>query len=344
MSYEFRPAVRANVPLLLALAGGTGSGKTMSALRVARGIADGKPFAGIDTENGRMLIYADEFPELMHASIQAPFRPTRYTEAIDAADAFLAKQGVPVENRVIVVDSASHEWYGDGGCLDWHDELMGGDQKKNLSAWIEPKRAHKAMVTRLLRVQAHVLLCFRAEPKVEAVKNSHGRIEIVPKASLVGLDGWIPIAEKNLPFEATASFLCMADKPGVPKPIKLPEKLRSMVALDAPLDEQTGRKLAEWAAGGKAAPPRRQRQAKEEPPAEPETASDDNIDFAPAANGNGDGDAIADLTEQLLAIATDENRQTIESAIARNRAGHWGDPDQHAAWLRAQIERAGVPA
>jgi hypothetical protein len=46
----------------------------------------------------------------------------------------------------------------------------------------------------------------------------------VPKASLTGLDGWIPIAEKNLPYELTASFLLMADKPGVPKPIKLQEQ------------------------------------------------------------------------------------------------------------------------
>lgn len=252
MSFDFRPAKRENVPLFLSVAGGTGSGKTMSALRVARGIADGKPFAALDTENKRMLIYADEFPEMMHASIDAPFRPAKYTEGIDAADAFLAAQGVPVQNRVIVVDSASHEWYGDGGCLDWHDELMGGNQAKNLSAWIEPKRAHKAMVSRLLRVEAHVILCFRAEPKVEAVRRD-GRVEIVPKQSLTGLDGWIPIAEKNLPFEATASFLCMADQPGVPKPIKLPEKLRPLVPLDKPLDETVGKQLAAWAAGGSAA-------------------------------------------------------------------------------------------
>jgi hypothetical protein len=254
MSYEFRPAKRENVPLFLSVSGGTGSGKTYSALRLARGIANGKPFAAIDTENGRMLIYADEFPEMMHAKIDAPFRPSKYTEAIDAADAFLAKQGVPMENRVILVDSASHEWYGEGGCLDWHDELMNGDQKKNLTAWIEPKKAHKRMVTRLLRVEAHVILCFRAEPKVEAVKNN-GRIEIVPKASLVGLDGWIPIAEKNLPFEATASFLCMADQPGIPKPIKLPNKLQPLVPLNAPLDEKVGRALAEWAAGAKTTAP-----------------------------------------------------------------------------------------
>jgi hypothetical protein len=153
---------------------------------------------------------------------------------------------------VIVVDSASHEWYGDGGCLDWHDELMGGDQKKNLSAWIEPKKAHKRMVTRLLQVGAHVILCFRAEPKVEAVKRD-GRTEIVPKASLVGLDGWIPIAEKNLPYELTASFLFMADRPGVPRPIKLPEQLKPFVPLDRPVTAEVGEKLCGWASGAGAA-------------------------------------------------------------------------------------------
>lgn len=336
MSYEFRPAKRENVPLFLTVSGGTGSGKTYSALRLARGIANGKPFAGIDTENGRMLIYADDFPELMHGKIDAPFRPSKYTEAIDAADAFLATQGVPVENRVIVVDSASHEWYGEGGCLDWHDELMGGSQAKNMSAWVEPKKAHKRMVNRLLRVEAHVILCFRAEPKVEPVKGQDGRIEIVAKQSLIGLDGWIPISEKNLPFEATASFLCMADAPGIPKPIKLPAKLRPLVPLDAPLDEQSGRRLAEWAAGAKTAPVAAPTPAPVAEPAAEAASDDEDIDF----NGASAEHDPTELAERLLSFATDDNRAAIESAIAKNKASHWSNPAEHAKWLNGQIARA----
>lgn len=234
--FEFRPAKRENVPLLIGVAGGTGSGKTMSALRLARGLSGGKPFAGIDTENGRMNHYADMFPELHVAQISAPFRPDKYADAIQSAAELFS---------VVIVDSASHEWAGDGGCLDWHDEIMGGDPKKNLSAWIEPKKQHKRMVTRLLQVDAHVILAFRAEPKVEVVAGN----KIVPKESLVGLDGWIPIAEKNLPYELTASFLLMGDRPGVPKPIKLNEQHRSFVPLDRPLDEAVGKALAAWAAG-----------------------------------------------------------------------------------------------
>ena len=291
MTFEFRPARRENVPLLLGLAGGTGSGKTYSAMQLARGLANGERYAVIDTENGRARHYADVF-EFDTADLKAPFRPAAYAEAIEAADT----AGYPV----VVVDSLSHEWYGDGGCLDWHDEIMGGDQKKNLAAWIEPKKDHKRMVTRLLQVKAHVILCFRAEPKVEAVRGENGRVEIVPKPSLVGLDGWIPIAEKNLPYELTASFLLMADRPGFPRPVKLPEQLRPLVPLDEPLGGETGRRLAEWAHGSQ--------------PAAPVAAASDEA---------------AELVERLLGYCESE---TQRYAVLKHR----GD----VAWLRNALDRA----
>ena len=82
-----------------------------------------------------------------------------------------------------------------------------------MAAWIRPKTSHKHMVQRLLQVRAHLILCFRAEEKVEMVKDAKGKMQIVPKQSRTGLDGWIPVCEKNLPFELTASFLLTADAP-----------------------------------------------------------------------------------------------------------------------------------
>jgi dephospho-CoA kinase len=157
MPFEFRPAKRENVPLLIGLAGGTGSGKTYTALRLAKGIAGDVPFALIDTETGRAKAYADQF-RFDHGDLSAPFRPDRYLEAITAAD----KAGYPV----IVVDSMSHEHAGDGGLLDWHDEILdkraGDDWKKRealtMLAWVEPKGSHKRMVQRLLQLRAHVIL------------------------------------------------------------------------------------------------------------------------------------------------------------------------------------------
>jgi RecA/RadA recombinase len=69
------------VGLWIQLVGGSGSGKTFSALRMASGIAGDQPFAFIDTENRRGLHYADQF-KFDHADLRAPFRPEAYLEAI----------------------------------------------------------------------------------------------------------------------------------------------------------------------------------------------------------------------------------------------------------------------
>jgi hypothetical protein len=248
----FKPAVRSAIPLLLGVAGGTGSGKTMSALLLARGIAQGQPFAFIDTENGRGLHYADAFPEMQHGDLKAPFRPERYTEAIADGIAHLAD--VPKAQRVVVIDSFSHEWAGDGGCLDWVDEITGGDPKKKGQAWSTVKPAHRKMMTRLLALESHLILCLRAEyGKIDIVRKD-GKTEFVPKKTLPGgsLDDWYPLTQAAVPYELTASFLTVADAPGVPRPLKLQAQHRAMVPLDQPLSEETGKLLAAWAAGGTA--------------------------------------------------------------------------------------------
>ena len=136
--------------------------------------------------------------------------------------------------------------------------MAGDDYKKResckMAAWIKPKVAHKQMVQRLLQVRAHLILCFRAEPKIEMVRGTDGKMEIREKQSLSGLHGWIPICEKNLPYELTASFLLMADRPGVPQPIKLQQQHRALFPLDEPITEASGARLAAWAKGGAAAP------------------------------------------------------------------------------------------
>ena len=244
----FTPGKRENVGLLIILAGGTGSGKTFTGMRLASGMSGGKPFAVIDTENRRALHYADSF-KFDHADLRAPFNPAAYTEAIKEAD----KAGYPV----IMVDSGSHVWAGDGGVLDMQEaelDRMAGDnyQKREackMAAWIKPKGEHKRMVSELLQVRAHVILCLRAEPKIEMVKKD-GKMVIQPKHSLTGLDGWIPVCDKNLPFEATLSLMFTADRPGIPQPIKLQDQHRAYFPLDHVVDESSGERLAAWAHGG----------------------------------------------------------------------------------------------
>jgi hypothetical protein len=248
MAFTFRPAKREAVGLLIGLAGASGSGKTYSALRLAKGLAQSKPFCLIDTEAGRAKHYADQFA-FDHGDLHAPFSPAAYAEAIAAADA----AGYPV----IVVDSASHEHAGEGGILDMQEaelnRMAGDDWKKReavkMASWVKPKMEHKRMVQKLLQVRAHLILCFRAEAKIEMVK-VNGKMEVRPKQTLTSLDGWIPICEKSLPFELTASFLLLPDAPGIPQAIKLQEQHRPFFPVGQHITEAAGVSLAQWAAGG----------------------------------------------------------------------------------------------
>lgn len=216
-------------------------------MRIAKGLAGDRKFCVIDTEAGRANFYADYF-QFDRGDLRAPFNPQSYAAAIMAADA----KNYPV----IVVDSASHEWAGDGGILDMQEdelERMAGDnwQKREavkMSSWIKPKSLHKAFLQKLLQVRAHVILCFRAEQKIEMVKEG-GKMIVREKQSPTGLDGWIPICEKNLPFELTASFLLLATAPGVPHAIKLPKQLQPFFPDGQVISEASGISLGEWASG-----------------------------------------------------------------------------------------------
>jgi hypothetical protein len=316
VSFEFRDARRANVPLLILLAGGTASGKTESAMRLATGIAKGEKFAVIDTEHGRALHKADDYT-FKHADLDEPFTPERYAEAVKAAD--------DASFPVIVIDSGSHEYEGIGGVLDLQlqeFERMGGRESARMASWIEPKRRHKRFVQQLLRARAHVILCLRAEDKIEVVKQD-GKTVVRPKESLIGADGWIPICEKRLPFEATISLLLTADTPGVPKPIKLERRHAELVPLERQLDEGVGAALAEWAAGGTT------------PSEDPAAAV-----ASPTIPAAAAGDDIDALLKEIRAFSDDQgNREAVDAAIEKNRASHQDDPEAHLAWLRGQAER-----
>lgn len=318
---SFRPAVRESSRLLLGLAGPSGGGKSFSALALARGLAGDQPFAALDTEAGRLLHYADRFQPWHHGELVAPFRPENYGDAFLAAE----KAGYPV----ILVDSASHEYSGVGGLIDWHDEILdrragndvGKRERMSGMCWAEPKIAHAKFVNQLLQVRAHVLLCFRAREAVEFAKEN-GKTVIRPTQARDAFDGWLIETEhKRMPlaFELNASFLLLPDHPGIPRPIKLPDPLRPLIPLDQPLSVETGRQLAAWAQGESDKKPGRGKRPS------------GSEDLAAEAK------AIAD---QIVALIDPAKRESTFSAIAGNRHLHADDIGKHIAWLNAQLERA----
>lgn len=270
MSTTFKPAKRENVPLLIGLDGASGSGKTYSAQLLAAGIADtigqangraGKVF-GIDTERGRMLHYADDF-QFMHGAIDPPFAPNAYGAAINAAEQAGAD--------VIIIDSFSHEWEGEGGVREWAEKLE-RDGVRSPKNWMEPKTAHKRLVNQMLAARAHIIVCLRSEEKmkIEAVPqfNDDGtpkmwkgtqstKMVITPSADIPLLERWVPICEKRFPFEITTSLLLTPQQPGVPMPRKLQEQHRPFFPEGRRIGREAGVALAKWSMGGagRSAPP-----------------------------------------------------------------------------------------
>lgn len=239
MTFHFAPAVREQVSLLIALAGASGSGKTMSALRLAKGMAPAGKIAFIDTEARRGLHYADQF-DFMHADMRPPFRPQAFIEGIRAAE----KAGA----EVVIVDSFSHEYDGTGGIMEWAEELE-AEGTKSPGNWKVPKREHKKMMQAFLQCRASLIFCLRADEKIKIE-----RMEVNGKMKTVVLPlGWMPICEKRFMFEMTASFTLTPDKPGLPQfdlPHKLQQQHRPMFPAGELISENSGRALADWAKGG----------------------------------------------------------------------------------------------
>lgn len=239
MTYEV--AKREAVPLMLALAGTSGSGKTYSALLMAAGVAgkDGK-VGFIDTEAGRGSMYADD-PDIIAAMpdgkyyiqrLTEPFTPEKYRNAI--ADA--VKAGV----TALVVDSASHEWEGFGGCCD----IAENNKLRGLPNWAKAKLEHKRLMNSLTQCPMHVIFCLRAREKTKPTKGDDGKIEMVEM-------GMQPIQEKNFMYEMTLSMMLHESAPGKPIITKCPKPLMHLFTGDqALITKAVGEKLKAWADGG----------------------------------------------------------------------------------------------
>lgn len=168
----FKKAERKRVKLRLGLCGPSGSGKTQSALRIASGLAgEGKIYV-IDTEKDSAELEAGKpgIPDFLHAPIAPPYTPERYCEYIKAA----ADEGA----TVIVIDSLTHAWSGDGGVLDMHaikERQVAGKGGNGWTAWRDITPAHNKLVETILACPCHVICTTRTKTAWEVVENDRGK-------------------------------------------------------------------------------------------------------------------------------------------------------------------------
>lgn len=149
MAITFQKAKREQLWLKVLLAGPSGSGKTYTALRLASGIAKecGSRIAAIDTENGRLRYYANEF-DFDDIQFEAPFTPEKYVETIQAA--------VDSGYKVLIIDSATHEW---DYCLDVHDKIPGN----SYTNWGKITPRHNAFMEKMLQSSIHIIATVRGK-------------------------------------------------------------------------------------------------------------------------------------------------------------------------------------
>ena len=184
----FQPAVREHAKARIALVGPAGSGKTLSALRIASAL--GKRIALICSERGSARKHAGKGVEFDMVELTT-FSPATYCDAIEDA----AEAGYDV----LIVDGLSQAWSGRNGALEMVDKATARSQSKNsFFAWREVTPEHNRLVDTLLSCPMHLICTVRAKTEyvIEDVVDSAGKVSKVPRK--IGL---APIQRDGLDYE-----------------------------------------------------------------------------------------------------------------------------------------------
>ncbi len=222
----FKKACKKKQKLRLLLEGASGSGKTYSALLIAK--AMGKKIAVIDTEKGSASLY-DKLTDFDTCEITPPFTPEKYINAIREAE----QQGYDI----LIIDSITHEWSGKGGCLDLQNSLGGRYQD-----WGKVTPRHNAFIDAILQSNLHIIATARTKTDYETT-NNNGKMK-VEKVGLKteqrdGLD-----FEFTLVFRLNENHIASATK----------DRTSLFNGKEAIIDESFGTTLLDWLNDGVTVP------------------------------------------------------------------------------------------
>lgn len=189
----FQRAVKEKLKARVAIDGPTGSGKTWTALQLARILVGPDGVIGVfDTENRSAAYYAPSPGQLAgtepferinfydapyvfgHAPISPPYSPVQLVEMIRAAVDEVGPDGV------IVIDSLTHFWTGEGGTLDIVDAAA--SRGNSFTGWKEGTPAQRHMLDTIIHAGCHVVVTMRSKMEYvldEVVKN--GKTTQVPR-------------------------------------------------------------------------------------------------------------------------------------------------------------------
>lgn len=191
----FKKAERKKAFLKIALTGVSGSGKTYSALQLAQGL--GGKIAMIDTENGSGELYSS-LCDYDVAPMEAPFSPQKYIDYIHEAE--------QAGYNVLIIDSLSHAWTGEGGVIEMVDKAAAASRSGNsFNAWRNVTPEQNKMVNAILQAKMDVIVCMRSKQSYEIVENERGK-KIPVKIGLA------PVQRDGLEYEFTVMFDIAVEK------------------------------------------------------------------------------------------------------------------------------------
>lgn len=225
----FKKAERKRAKLRLGLAGTSGSGKTWSALEIATGM--GGSIAMIDTEAGRGELYGNDF-NYETVQLSAPYSPQRYIECIKCAES--------MGFDILIIDSLSHAWVGEGGVLDIVTQAGGQFQQ----GWNKGTPAQNSLVNAIITSKLHIIFTMRSKSEyvIETVTNKKGQSVQAPRKV-----GMAPVQRDGLEYECTVYIEMSQDHVG--HFTKDNTKLFDQDYIQP--TKETGKKLIEWLNDGK---------------------------------------------------------------------------------------------
>jgi hypothetical protein len=226
---ELRKSNRSQARIRIGVQGPSGSGKTYSSLLLAYGLCkDWSNIAVIDTENQSADLYS-HLGDYNVVTLKAPYSPERYIEAIQLCES----KGM----EVIIIDSLSHEWEGEGGILEIHS-LMAGNSFTN---WSKITPRHNALIQKILTSNSHVIATIRSKQDYIITEKSG---KSVPEK--VGMKG---VQRDGLEYDFTIMF-----ELDIYHNTQVSKDRTQLFKVNSPfkIDQNTGVLIAEWCAKGAA--------------------------------------------------------------------------------------------
>ena len=193
MNNEFAPrkAEKKRVKLKMAVQGPSGSGKTWGALALAKNMWPEAKVCVIDTENESASLYADHFA-FDTIPLSPPFTTARYVECIDA----VVKGGYDV----LIIDSITPQWDGEGGILRRKEALERANPNANgYALWSRFTPEHEAFKQIILQSPLHVICTMRSKQEYALQPDEKGKLKPVKL-------GLAPIQRDQLDYEFTLVF------------------------------------------------------------------------------------------------------------------------------------------